>query len=181
MVSIRELRRLLLDDRRFPNTGFIYENTDDSNLHTGIFCGISSLNRSYYRVIPPSTTTPSSPPSTSAHPTSSSPLKPSPLTVRSTRSHPHRNSSSNLHRPTTTTTLPYLRSRPKKHVLDRRRRRRPDLPAQSRWPRHLVRLDHPTQKAPERGSGSGSGPFKPAAAALVVCVVSPLYVGGVIP
>ncbi|XTI87857.1 hypothetical protein V2W45_447277 [Cenococcum geophilum] len=35
------------------NTSFIYENTDDSNLRTDIFCGISSLNWSYYRVIPP--------------------------------------------------------------------------------------------------------------------------------
>jgi len=35
------------------NTSFIYENTDDSNLRTDVFCGISSLNWSYYRVIPP--------------------------------------------------------------------------------------------------------------------------------
>lgn len=129
------------------NTGFIYENTDDSNLRTDIFCGISSLN---WR-----------------HPT----LNNDPELAPNTHSHPHRNSNSNLHRPRTTT-LPYLRSRPKKHTLNRRRRR-PGLPAQPRWLRHLVRLDHPTRKASERGSSSGSGPFKPAAAAAsVVCAVS---------
>jgi hypothetical protein len=122
------------------NTGFIYGNIDDSNPCTDIFCGIFSLNWSYYRVIPTSTTTSSSPPSTSAH-------------------RPH----------TTTTTLPYLYPRLKST---------PWIAGVVVGPIFLlslvglgiVRLDYPTQKASERGSGSGS--FEPAAAASVVCAVS---------
>ncbi|KAF2465319.1 uncharacterized protein BDR25DRAFT_306759 [Lindgomyces ingoldianus] len=46
------------------NTAFIFENTGDSNPKTDIVCGESSVNWSYYRVIPDSFTQTSSPTST---------------------------------------------------------------------------------------------------------------------
>lgn len=49
------------EDQSFTicNTGFLYENTQDSDPRTNVFCGISSVNWSYYRVKPDlSTSTP---------------------------------------------------------------------------------------------------------------------------
>ncbi|PSN69256.1 hypothetical protein BS50DRAFT_586588 [Corynespora cassiicola Philippines] len=83
------------------NTGYMYENTADAQPATNVFCGISSLNWSYYRVQPetssgmamviadlptgilttcpetPSSTPSSSPRSTPANPTSSASTSPS--------------------------------------------------------------------------------------------------------
>ncbi|KAF2475630.1 uncharacterized protein BDR25DRAFT_339687 [Lindgomyces ingoldianus] len=67
-----------LTDRSFTicNTGFIFENTKDSSPHSNIFCGVSSLNWSYYRVKPeetsstPTPTPSSTPQSITATPTS---------------------------------------------------------------------------------------------------------------
>ncbi|KAF2731662.1 hypothetical protein EJ04DRAFT_578958 [Polyplosphaeria fusca] len=66
-------------DRSFTvcNTGYLYENTQDTSPETNLFCGVSSLNWSYYRVLPEvssetsSFSSSSSPRSTSASSTSS--------------------------------------------------------------------------------------------------------------
>ncbi|KAH7121175.1 hypothetical protein B0J11DRAFT_59100 [Dendryphion nanum] len=72
-------------DRSFTicNTGFMFENTLDSGPQTNVFCGISSVNWSYYRVKPEETSavassvTSSSPKSTPATPTATGQTSPS--------------------------------------------------------------------------------------------------------
>jgi hypothetical protein len=46
------------DDSSFTicNTGLVFENSADSDAQTNVFCGISSLNWSYYRASPPTST-----------------------------------------------------------------------------------------------------------------------------
>ncbi|KAF2792165.1 hypothetical protein K505DRAFT_56910 [Melanomma pulvis-pyrius CBS 109.77] len=70
------------EDQSFTicNTGFLYENTQDSDPRTNVFCGISSVNWSYYRVKPDlSTSTPASTPSSSpATTTGSTTVTPTP-------------------------------------------------------------------------------------------------------
>ncbi|KAF2002245.1 hypothetical protein P154DRAFT_618665 [Amniculicola lignicola CBS 123094] len=55
------------------NTGFLFENSQDSDPRTNVFCGISSLNWSYFRVLPSTTSSEISTPSSTPPITSSTP------------------------------------------------------------------------------------------------------------
>ncbi|KAF1960514.1 hypothetical protein CC80DRAFT_258450 [Byssothecium circinans] len=55
------------------NTGFLYENTADPDALTNIFCGVSSVNWSYYRVRPDITSPTPSPRSPQSTPASTTP------------------------------------------------------------------------------------------------------------
>ncbi|KAF2261543.1 hypothetical protein CC78DRAFT_349930 [Lojkania enalia] len=66
------------------NSGFLYENTDDSSPQTNIFCGDESVNWSYYRVIPETWISP--PASTSSSTSRSSTPRSSPVSTTSSSS-----------------------------------------------------------------------------------------------
>ncbi|KAF2113396.1 hypothetical protein BDV96DRAFT_601559 [Lophiotrema nucula] len=64
------------------NTGFLYENTGDSSPQTNVFCGVSSLNWSYYRALPE--TSSATPTSTSRSTPSSTPASTTTISSSST-------------------------------------------------------------------------------------------------